>query len=106
METATIRFDGSAVRRARREGGLTATQLAASIGVSEKTVARIERGENAPAFGTAAQIAKVLGVSLDSLAVHTPDADTPAVAGEESPHNHEPGAASDSSGARLAHQGG
>lgn len=85
---------------------MSQVQAAVAAGVARATLQNAEAGRFTPRADALARIADLYGVTIDSLFIHTPDADTPSVAGEESPNNHEPGAASDSSGARLAHTGG
>ncbi|NEK57639.1 helix-turn-helix transcriptional regulator [Geodermatophilus sabuli] len=57
---------GALLRRARGQGSMLGTALAA--GVSPETLRKIESGRVAtPAFPTIAAIADVLGLSLDAL---------------------------------------
>ena len=43
---------GCSVRNARRRAGLTQRAVAAKTGVAQPTIARIERGQDDPRFGT------------------------------------------------------
>ena len=95
-----------AVRAARDHAGFTREAAAFMAGVSVAAVQDAERGRDSRG-STLAALAGVYGVTIDSFFIHDPEADTPASAGEEStPESHEPGAASDSSGARLVPTGG
>ncbi len=57
---------GARIAALREAKGLTRTQLAAAIGASERTIARIETGGEL-SFERADCIAQVLGVTLDEL---------------------------------------
>jgi transcriptional regulator with XRE-family HTH domain len=61
---------GSAIRTARERAGLSQSELARELGVPQGTIGRIESGgRGQPRFQTVAGIARVLGASLDALAV-------------------------------------
>ncbi len=66
------------IREAREACGLSQAKLAALIDVSPATVYRWETGRSEPPIGSAGQMARALGVALDSLYVHEQDASTPA----------------------------
>jgi predicted transcriptional regulator len=53
--------------RLRYEAGLSATELAYRAGLSQHTVARIERGESQPTPRTLRALADVLGVNVSQL---------------------------------------
>lgn len=55
---------GVQIRTARHEHGWTAANLAAAIGVSERTVLALESGAGGTAIGTVFNAAAVLGVPL------------------------------------------
>lgn len=60
---------------ARETAGLTQSQLAAKVHVSQSTIARIESAENMPAADLGLRLEAALGVPLEKLlAVTTPDA--------------------------------
>lgn len=100
-------FAAELVKELRKARGFSARTFGAAVGASDRMVRRYEAGEIDPPLSTAGQMARALGIPLDSLYVHAEDSAAPAAAGEESAAaNHEPGAASDSSGARLAQSRG
>ncbi len=57
----------SALRRRRRECGLTQAELAARAGVSRQLVAAVEAGHNAPAVDAAMRLAGALAASVEEL---------------------------------------
>lgn len=77
-------FAAAHVKELRKAAGFSARTFGSAVGASDRMVRRYEAGEIDPPLSTAGQMARTLGVPLDSLYVHTPDADTPATAGEES----------------------
>lgn len=58
-----------ALRAAREAAGLTQAELARRVGVSVDTIGRAERGDRDTPATTIGRIARVLGVSLESLLV-------------------------------------
>lgn len=59
---------GPRVAELRRERGLTQAELAALVGITTNSMARMERGEfKAPSVWVAAAIAKALRVRIESL---------------------------------------
>lgn len=68
---------GTLVREARRRAGLTQRQLAQRAGVSQPTVARIERGEVAAPFERIVELVRAAGFDLD---VHVVPLDEETVA--------------------------
>ena len=76
-------WSGERTRQLRKRCRLTQAEVAAALGVQRSTVITWEQGEH-PQLRYAAGLADLLGASLDELFAHTPDADTPATAGEES----------------------
>lgn len=60
-------FSGPKLRALRLAAGLTSTQLAASVGVSESTIHRAERGSFEPRATTVARMARELGVAMEAL---------------------------------------
>lgn len=61
-----VRAIGAAVRRARREAGLTQAQLAELAETSERTVRDIERGTGSPGLAVVARAAAVVGLRLEA----------------------------------------
>lgn len=60
---------------ARENAGLTQSQLAAKVHVSQSTIARIESAENMPAADLGLRLEAALGVALEQLlVVETPNA--------------------------------
>ncbi len=59
------------LRRLRRERYLTQTALAKAAGLTQVTIARLERGTQEPSFRSLQRLAQVLGVQPGDLA--TPD---------------------------------
>ena len=62
----------SDLRMLRRTKDMTQRELAEMVGVSEKTIIRWEKGEQAPNICDAQRLAKVLGCSMDSLIPNPP----------------------------------
>ncbi|MFC7403297.1 helix-turn-helix transcriptional regulator [Citricoccus sp. GCM10030269] len=60
-DTSTI---GRAIRAARREAGLSQTQLAELVGLSDRTLRDIEKGSRSPSIGAVAAVAGALGLHL------------------------------------------
>lgn len=58
---------GDIIRTMRRERNLTQRQLADRLNISDKTVSKWERGMGCPDVSLLAQLAFVLGISLDRL---------------------------------------
>jgi transcriptional regulator with XRE-family HTH domain len=59
---------GPALRREREAKGWTQKELADAAGTHGNTVARIERGENEPAWPLVLKFAAALGVSCEAFA--------------------------------------
>lgn len=57
---------GHAVRRARRDAGLTQAQLAELAETSERTVRDIERGTGSPSLAVVVRTAGVLGLTIEA----------------------------------------
>ena len=55
---------GGAIRVGRLRRGWTVEELAARVGVSRPTIAKIERGDSGVAIGTAFEAAHLVGVPL------------------------------------------
>lgn len=64
---------GSAIKAQRLASGRSLAELAAAVGVSERTIARAEAGSVAP--GTAVRIAEQLAVPVGWLFPEHPDAE-------------------------------
>lgn len=58
---------GPAIRKLRRINDLTLDDLASQAGISASHLSRLERGQTLPSFTVLAQIAHVLGVSVDEF---------------------------------------
>jgi transcriptional regulator with XRE-family HTH domain len=58
---------GEHLKRRRLELGMTQAEFAETIGLSEKGVGRIERGERAPTCRTLSKILKEGKISIDQL---------------------------------------
>lgn len=58
---------GSLVRRARESSGYTRERLAAEVGVSVSTLARLENSNQIPNAEALARITKAVGISLDDV---------------------------------------
>lgn len=61
------RFDGGALRKARKDAGLSRERIAVAAGVSVSSVERYEQGTGQPGIEAAARLATVLGVKVDDL---------------------------------------
>lgn len=71
-------IDGAAIRSARLRAEIGVEELADALGVHDTTVWRWESGRTGRVdYSTASALAAVLGVSIDSLFIHAPDAATP-----------------------------
>jgi transcriptional regulator with XRE-family HTH domain len=67
-----MRIDGQRVRAARDAKGISRERLAARIGVSTKTIERVETDQGDVAAGTAYLIAHELEVDLRTLFTEEP----------------------------------
>lgn len=68
------------VRERRKEAGYSAATFGQAIGVSARQVRRYESGEIDPPLSTAGLMARALGLPLDDLFIHEPEADKPSTA--------------------------
>lgn len=80
-------FAGSLVKQLRKQVGFSAATFGRAVGISARQVRRYESGAYEPPLSVAGRIARVLGIPLDDLYVHEPDA-TPAPNG--APENTSP----------------
>ena len=55
------------VRRHRRLAGMTQQEVADRVGVTRQTVLSIEKGKYTPSVGLALLLARVFGVSVETL---------------------------------------
>ena len=55
------------IKNARKKAGLTQSELATAIGVTQKEISRWETGTRTPQVETIASICKALNVSADIL---------------------------------------
>ena len=62
-------FRSDNIRRIREKAGLTQVYVAKQVGVTSVMLCQIERGTKNPSLQVGAEIAKVLGCSLESLLV-------------------------------------
>jgi transcriptional regulator with XRE-family HTH domain len=67
MPTMTMRFSGTALRKARDAAGLTQRGLAEAAGIPLDTLREYERGKYAPSAERLAILTITLGVSMDTL---------------------------------------
>lgn len=58
---------GANIRCAREKSGLTQAYVAEQVGISQAMLCQIERGTKNPSLQIGAEIAKILGCSLESL---------------------------------------
>jgi len=58
---------GDNIRRIREKAGLTQVYVAKQVGVTSAMLCQIERGTKNPSLQVGAEIAKVLGCSLENL---------------------------------------
>ena len=65
------------LQKLRKARGYSQETLAEKLGVSRQTVAKWEAGESLPDLGLAASVARVFGVTLDSLTDNHPGFGTP-----------------------------
>lgn len=63
----TPRFEPTTLTDLRRRRGLTQTDLAKQLGVSNRTVSEWERGRNCPEINTLPQLAELLRCTIDDL---------------------------------------
>ena len=62
---------GSNIAACRKQCGLTQAELAQKLNYSDKAVSKWERGESVPDVMTLAQLAEILGVTLNTLLGNT-----------------------------------
>ncbi len=55
------------IKRARKEAGISQTELAEKLGVYQKDISRWENGEHAPTLEIFVEICKTLQVSADTI---------------------------------------
>ena len=72
MQTVAELF-GSALRRVRRERGLSQEALAEATGLSANFVGEMERGLKAPGLGVIVRLSRALDVSVHDLLVDFTD---------------------------------
>lgn len=70
-DTLKLQIAGN-IAALRKKAGLTQAELAQQLNYSDKAVSKWERGESVPDIITLMNLAKVLGVSIDSL-VYNPE---------------------------------
>lgn len=58
---------GENIRKQRRKIGMTSTDLARSVQVSQSMISQIERGTKTVSLPLAAEIARVLGCEIQEL---------------------------------------
>lgn len=62
----------SPLRKARMERGLTIYELARTVGVSAPSISRMERFKQSPPVTVAAQLATLLGLTLEQVLLPPP----------------------------------
>lgn len=67
-QSPTLVALGRAIRRLRKERGISQEQLALDAEVDRSYLGRVERGDNNVAILTLAKLAKALGVTVAKLA--------------------------------------
>lgn len=60
---------GDNIRRIREKAGLTQVYVAKQVGVTSAMLCQIERGTKNPSLQVGAEIAKVLGCSIENLLI-------------------------------------
>lgn len=77
------------IKKARREKGVSQTELGKIIGVSHSTIAGYESGHSKPDANKLAAIAKELGVTMEQLmgVISMPDGEIDARTPEERNHD-------------------
>ena len=76
---------GRHLRLLRQRASLTLEAFAERVGVAWTSIARIERGESEPTWGTAKRFADALGVKLDDFRDHDADAEPAAAPDDDLP---------------------
>lgn len=75
MDTDNLRYQiGGNIAALRKAAGLTQAELAEKLNYSDKAVSKWERGESVPDVVTLMQLAKLFGVSVDTLLGEEPAA--------------------------------
>lgn len=64
------KFIGNILKQARLKAGLSQIQLAEKIGLSEKHVSNIERGQNFPSLDTFFRLCEVFSLSLSDFGIN------------------------------------
>lgn len=70
-------MSGFKIRQSRLRKGLSQSQLARAVGVSERNVVRWETGRNQPRIEHLVRIAEVCGVNVGDLLENGPDDSEP-----------------------------
>lgn len=65
------KFVGLKLKQARVKANLSQGQLAEKVGISEKHISNIERGQNYPALDTFFRMLGVLGMSVEEFGINT-----------------------------------
>lgn len=60
----TAKQIGAIIRRARRNAGLTQTELGKKIGLRQATISKLERGERATQLSTLLDVLTALGLEI------------------------------------------
>src|SRR5947209_7535937 len=76
---------GQRIQRLRQEAGMSQSELARESKVPIGTLRNWEQDRRIPALDAAARLAKVLGVSLDEMALPTQEPATTEPAGPDRP---------------------
>ena len=72
-----LKEGGQAIKRIRKERGMTQEQLAEKTEVASNSISRIERGLLVPALPTLIDICNTLGTGADPILAAYIEADTP-----------------------------
>jgi transcriptional regulator with XRE-family HTH domain len=75
MEKLAAQVNGSRIRDARLQAGMTQTELARTIRTSERNIARWEAGQNQPRIASVALIAEATGHEIDFFLTGSSEAD-------------------------------
>jgi y4mF family transcriptional regulator len=62
---STTRDFGEAVRKSRKQSGLTQRDLALAVGAGERFIVDLERGKETVRLGKALEVAGALGIAVD-----------------------------------------
>lgn len=84
MNKVETRGIGAAVRRKRKELGMTQSEVAERTGLTAAFLSQMERGLCFPSLASLMRISQALGTTADAL-LHVPEPATPAVSADSRP---------------------